>query len=525
MNAEALPDALTEQQHFEHLLSTPDSMLALKAGCVNSQLLFTRAMHRAREETRFTMLWHHRAMARAYDMVFRGEINRLIINVSPGFTKTMMLLDAHARLFGIDPRSRSIHTTYNKTLAVENSTLLQDTMKMPLYQRLYPTRIRQDTSGKGKWKTEQGGTLLAAGVRGTLTGFRAGLISPKPCTGILSVDDPIKPEDTYSRTIREKTNRAFPGTIRSRLMMPSTPVVLTMQRLHDQDPSGFLLRGGTGDQWHHLCLPARITKRDIKPGKNYARKYPYGKPLVFDDLFQKGFIWPDKVDARELAIIMDGDPLTGNAQYLQNPQIVEGNFIKMKWLRFYKELPHWTEFRRVDMIVDTAIEADDHHDRTVWAVFGQTRDGRAWLLDYWGARLEVPDIEKTLQRQWQRWRNPPARTLPRIGRMYVERRASGHGIIQGLRRKGVAVKAIERSVDKVRRSIEAVPAFTAGGIMLPAKNYRGPFTDNDQYPDMIEELMQFSTDMSHANDDYCDVLFDAAEIYYHGKTTFGEAFG
>ena len=29
-----------------------------------------------------------------------------------------------------------------------------------------------------------------------------------------------------------------------------------MQRLHENDLSGFLLNGGSGEEWEHLCLPA-----------------------------------------------------------------------------------------------------------------------------------------------------------------------------------------------------------------------------------------------------------------------------
>ena len=504
-----------------------DSMqarLAVRTMCEESQLYFTRYMFKERERTKFVMNWHHVAVARAFDMVYRGEISRLLITLPPGFTKTMFLLDFFARGYALDPMCKNIHITYNSQLANNNSRILKDTIELPAYKSMWDVSLSKDSNSKKQWNTKHGGGLVASGVMGTITGFRAGRITEK-FSGAIGIDDPLKPEDAFSKRTRDKTNGAMNSTIRSRAMLPSTPIVLTMQRVHDDDPVGFCLRGGTGDYWHHLNLPAFITPEHIKPTKGYARRYPYGIPLVFEDLYQEGWTWPLRVNKKEYKTIYKGSPIVARAQYDQDPDVIEGAFIKGKWLKFYKELPDLKGFNRVIAIADTALETKQRNDRTVWGVFGLHKNGHAYLLDYSGKRLEVPDIETSLENVWDRFRNSLNTGLPRISAFYVEKKASGHGIIQKMKRHGINVIPVERSTDKLSRVMAAIPAWRTGAILLPAKNYSGEFTRNKQWPIMHNELMKFSTDMTHDHDDYVDVLCDAADIFYNVPSGFRSAYG
>ena len=53
----------------------------------------------------------------------------------------------------------------------------------------------------------------------------------------------------------------FSTTMESRKNSPDTPIIVIMQRLHENDLSGFLLEGGNGEEWEHLNIPA-ITGND-----------------------------------------------------------------------------------------------------------------------------------------------------------------------------------------------------------------------------------------------------------------------
>ena len=55
-----------------------------------------------------------------------------------------------------------------------------------------------------------------------------------------------------------------------------------MQRIHESDLSGFLLRGGSGDKWYHLVLPARIDEEFLT--KKYPDDYTHGIPLDINEI-------------------------------------------------------------------------------------------------------------------------------------------------------------------------------------------------------------------------------------------------
>ncbi|NDM31763.1 terminase, partial [Acinetobacter baumannii] len=67
------------------------------------------------------------------------------------------------------------------------------------------------------------------------------------------------------KTIREGVIDWFQNTLESRTNSPDTPIIVIMQRLHEDDLAGWLLgdrkdgvpvAGGNGEVWEHLCLSA-----------------------------------------------------------------------------------------------------------------------------------------------------------------------------------------------------------------------------------------------------------------------------
>ena len=118
---------------------------------------------------------------------------------------------------------------------------------------------------------------------GQITGFRAGRMEPG-FTGAFINDDPVKPEDAYSTVKRAGVNNRFNNTMRSRLAVESVPMINIMQRIHEDDLSGFLLKGGSGDMWHHLVIPALITEEHM--AKPYPEEYTHGIPIQLNNIFE-----------------------------------------------------------------------------------------------------------------------------------------------------------------------------------------------------------------------------------------------
>jgi hypothetical protein len=47
-----------------------------------------------------------------------------------------------------------------------------------------------------------------------------------------------------------------------------TPIIIIMQRLHEDDMTGFCLAGNTGEHWHHLKIPAMKDGIALWPAKH-----------------------------------------------------------------------------------------------------------------------------------------------------------------------------------------------------------------------------------------------------------------
>lgn len=247
-------------------------------------MLFMRYFFKLRENTKLILNWHHYAIEFILQAVIDGHINRLIINVSPGYTKTeQAVLNFIARGLAINHRAKFIHTSYSGDLVKLNSGTIKDTIESGEFQEIWPMKIRMDTKGKKRWFTEFGGGMMAAPSAGQITGFRAGRMEPG-FTGAFINDDPVKPDDAFSDAKRNAINNRFNNTMRSRLAVESVPMINIMQRIHESDLSGFLLRGGSGDKWHHLTLPANITEEFLT--EKYNPDYTHGMPLDINEILR-----------------------------------------------------------------------------------------------------------------------------------------------------------------------------------------------------------------------------------------------
>jgi hypothetical protein len=109
-----------------------------------------------------------------------------------------------------------------------------------------------------------GGSRYATSVGGTLTGRGADLII---------VDDPLKAEEAMSEPARRRVIDWYAGTLVSRLNdKENGPIVVVMQRLHEDDLAGHLIEQGG---WHHLDLPAIAVEDSTIPvghGKLLTRR-------------------------------------------------------------------------------------------------------------------------------------------------------------------------------------------------------------------------------------------------------------
>jgi len=442
---------------------------------------------------------HHPLICSTLDKVYTGEITRLIITLPPGYSKTeSAVVNFVSKGFQINPGARFIHATFSDQLAGENSANIKTLVQLDSYQEYADPKfeIQTDSKAKDRWKTTAGGGLLAKAAGGPITGFRAGYMDKTIFTGALIIDDPIKPDDAFSPNERMRVNRRATNTFRSRLAHEGVPIIVIMQRLHSEDFAGHLLTGGSGDYWHHLDLPVLIENTNAE----YPRQWTHGIPLPHN--LPLGPLWEHKHNLEQIEVLK-ADEYTYNSQYQQRPVSIEGALFQMSFFQEWAELPELDYFC---MYGDTAMKTTERNDFSVFQLWGKAKNRTGiYLVDQLRGKWEAPELEKNALFFFNRYR-----TLGIHPRGFkIEDKASGTGLIQGLRRKGVPVQAIQRNRDKYTRGLDAAPWVSSGMVWLP-KNapwinslrtelaiFDGLGTGHD---DQVDPLMDAISDMLSGND-------------------------
>ncbi|WP_029046235.1 phage terminase large subunit [Cupriavidus sp. amp6] len=338
------------------------------AGLARADLYFyTRWMFYQRRRFLWKRGPHHKTICDALTRVFRGECRRLIINVAPRYSKTELAVPNFVSwAMGQYPDAEFIHTSYGAKLAAKNALATREMLSHPAYQQIFPAAtLDPSSSARDDWKTTAGGVLYATGSSGPITGFGAGK-QRDGFGGAIIIDDPHKPDEAESETVREGVIEWFQNTLESRTNTPDTPIILIMQRLHERDLAGWLLNGGNGETWEHVCIPARNED---------------GTPL-----------WPEKHTAADLARMEQANPYVFAGQYMQAPAPRDGGVFKPSRIETVDALPAGLELIRGWDLAATK----NAGDWTVGALLGRTPDGTLWIANMERERGGPDDVERLL---------------------------------------------------------------------------------------------------------------------------------
>ena len=444
---------------------------------------FTRHMFKARKGHEWLRAPHHEAICEALERVYRGECKRLIVNIPPRYSKTELALNWLAWTLGREPDAEFILTSYSAALASNNAALARDIVTHDEYRAIFPrVELRDDATAKHDWRTTAGGIVYAAGAGGTITGFGAGK-ARDGFGGAIIVDDPHKPDEATSRAQRRAVHDWFANTLESRKNSPETPIILIMQRLNVDDLCGWLLDGGNGEQWEHVCLPA--LRED-------------GSAL-----------WPEKHTPDDLKRLEKANRAVFAGQYQQRPFAEGGNIIKGEWVRGYDIAPR-IKWRAV--YADTAQKTGERNDFTVLQEWGLGEDGKLYLLDQLRGRFEVPDLERRVPAFWAKCAAREQSQWGALRALKIEDAASGTGLIQRLMREHrLPVQGITRTKDKYTRVLDVLGYIEAGYVCIPRV---ASFTS-----DFLAECEAFTADDSHAHDDQIDPMVDAIGDMLAGGNT------
>ena len=390
--------------------------------------------------TRFRDNWQIAAIAFVLDLLRVGADRHQIINMPPRMLKsTVVSVCWPAFLLGLDPTAKILVVSYSEALAEKLSADTRRLMTSPFYQDLFPgTRLERQNNLN--LITDQNGFRIGVTVGGSITGLGADWII---------VDDPHNASEAYSEAMREKVWIFFTQTLLSRFNNPSDgQLLVVMQRLHEDDLSGRLLRQG---DWRHLKLQARATEdMEIPIGPGLLHRVQVG------DLLHPTFLPAHWLDRQKI----DMGSAAFGAQYDQQPMPAEGNLIKNGWLRYCDQPPLNTG--RVVLSLDTATKESTEADFSACTVWLEA-EGKHHLVQVWREKVDFPKLRRKVLDMIDFYR--PAAIL-------IEDAGSGSALIQELQRVGVPAIACKAKDAKEVRVSTASPSLEAGLMWLP-KDARG----------------------------------------------------
>lgn len=349
---------------------SPDERFAAAQMAQEDLYFFARWMFLQRKGYKWRRAPHHKVICDALMRVFRGECSRLIINVPPRYSKTeLAVVNFIGWALGKVPDAEFIHVSYAAALVINNSIAVRSLVQHEAYAEVFPD-CRMASDAKAHWTTTDGGVMYATGAGGTITGFGAGKYR-EGFGGAIIIDDPHKPDEARSDVIRQGVLDWFQNTLESRKNAPHTPIILIMQRLHEKDLAGWLLDGGNGEKWEHVCLPAEQEDGTA--------------------------LWPEKHTWDDLQRMKAAAPYTYAGQYGQRPAPPEGNIFKPDAIEVVDAVPAGTRFVRGWDFAATAPGPGRSPDWTVGGKLGVTPNGRWIIADITRLQGGPHDVEAALK--------------------------------------------------------------------------------------------------------------------------------
>lgn len=415
----------------------------------------------------------------------------LIINIPPGTSKSTIvsqMLPAWA--WTIDPTIRTIGSSHSKTLSIDQAEKCRMIIQSERYLEYFPDiQILHTTEAKSHFKNNHNGERYATSTGESRIGIHAHMII---------VDDPLNPKEATSEADRTAANKHITQTLSTRKVDKKVTVtIMIMQRLHDNDPTGYML-SKKKEKIKHVCLPAEVSA--------------HVKPEELKSNYVDGLLDPVRMDAEVLKEAKNDLGSYGYAgQFKQQPADDEGGIIHRSWFKRYK----------LEQLVQRSIESNEPIVFHYWIDGAYTDDvgndptgflcackigNLAYIIDASKVWMDFPDLIPHIKKYVHRTGYEPQ------SKIYVEPKATGKTIVQQIKRDTqLNIVEDESPKDsKVVRAHAASPIIESGRILLPE--------DADWVDEFLDEVTTFPR---AAHDEHIDNLVAMVRRFF-GKSGTGK---
>lgn len=410
--------------------------------------------------------WHHQLLADKLEAVERGEIKRLIVNMPPRAGKSLLVSQYFpAWYLGLHPDREVVVASYSQDLAVDFGRATRNLVKRPEYNNLFKVSLSEDSRSVGKWHTERGGSYIAVGVGGALTGKGADL---------LIIDDPIKGrQEAESETIRKALWDWYTSTAYTRLS-PIGAIVICQTRWTDDDLVGRLLgaQDERADKWEMINFES-IATQDSEYRKAGEALWPTRFPLTMLENIRANL-----------------GPYEWSALHQQDPVDAEHQEFKKSWFKYRPAEEVKGYGTRNFLTIDTAISEKASGDYTGWVENYVDQEGN-WNIHAKRMRISPGFLINMLfdsfkEHQWEKIGIEKTIYLQAIEKFLDDE----------MRKRGIYLPIVEldhRQTNKEVRIRGLVPRYERGGV----------YHITGGHEELEEELLRFP---KAKHDDVSDAL-------------------
>jgi predicted phage terminase large subunit-like protein len=444
--------------------------------------------------TQYRHNWHIDVIADHLEAISRGELQDLLVNVPPGFMKSLLVSVLWpAWEWTWLPWTRWLFTSYDAQLSIRDALKTRRLIESEWYQERWGQifQLTTDQNQKTRYENDRTGWRIATSMNGLATGEHANR---------RVADDPHKVKEAESELDRASVVTTWKETMTSRgiATSPLNARVMVMQRVHHQDVAADWLE--REPHVHQVLLP-----------NEYEQPAPACDIAEHDPRQTDGeLLWPAMVDQVEtLKLKTTKLGAYGYAgQYQQRPTPRAGLILDPAW---FVERPTYSQVDRWHKVLyfDTAESEKQTADYTAGVLLyvqPSTDEPRMHIGGLFHERVTDARLDESLAATINAWRPHSVGIEERAFKQQAIRL-----LVARVRRilrdqyglTDVHIESVPVDTDKVLRARVVEPIARAGFL---STDPRAPW-----WPTMSTEMTTFPLG---AHDDTIDALSGAVQLGY-----------
>ena len=260
--------------------SRPEERAVLKVACENSLKAYIKVMHYYNTGAHFEFMpFHNEVIQKLEDLAFYKSTKNLLLNLPVGFGKSAIVEYFKSWCFARNKNICFLYTSYSDKLIQKLSSEIIEIIYSEPFQAMWNYTLKKDKKSRASWSIEGAvgrAGLTAGSIGGTITGLDAGNPAVPGFCGALIIDDPMKAGDEIYETKRETVVEYFNRKLKTRLRRSDVPIILIMQRLHEEDLTGYIKHEGKyteglseeeltdwQDDWEVVTVQALVDEKSI----------------------------------------------------------------------------------------------------------------------------------------------------------------------------------------------------------------------------------------------------------------------